>query len=133
MACFVVSMASAALVSVAKHVVANKENKNIVKLDDDSTSNIKWSKKLSYLELGLWGGSFLLLGEHVIHGEVTPFFPFITAMSSKSDTIAMLHEMGTVGVMMSLSVIFTWAIGLGIFKLISYKRRNKKALNIVKE
>ena len=134
MACFIVSAATAAVVSVAKHIVANKENKNIVKLDNDASSNIKWSKKLSYLELALWGGSFLLLGEHIIHGEITPFFPFITAMSNKNDTIEMLHEMGTVGVLMSLSIILAWSIGLLVLKFISYKKRkHEKEIDIVKE
>ena len=134
MACFVVSAATAAAVSLAKHIVANKENKNIVKLDNDASSNIKWSKKLSYLELALWGGSFLLLGEHIIHGEITPFFPFITAMSNKNDTIAMLHEMGTVGVLMSLSIILAWSIGLLVHKFISYKKsKHQKEIDIVKE
>ena len=57
----------------------------------------------------LWGGSALLAFEHVWHGEVTPFFPFLTAASDPESTAVMLQEMGASGVAMALLVTAVWA------------------------
>ena len=56
----------------------------------------------------LWGGSALLAFEHVWHGEVVPWFPFLTAASNPEDAAEMLHEMGTVGVTMAVLVTLVW-------------------------
>lgn len=133
MACFVVSAAAAATVAVAKHIVAKKEDKNVTIVDENSKfgSDTKWSTKLNYLELGLWGGSFLLAGEHLIHGEVSLLPPFLTATKTAEGTTEMLHEMGTVGVIMLASIVVAWAIGVFLFDFISYKKRtSKKVINI---
>lgn len=133
MACFVVSAAAAATVAVAKHIVAKKEDKNVTIVDENSKfgSDTKWSTKLNYLELGLWGGSFLLAGEHLIHGEVSLLPPFLTATKTAEGTAEMLHEMGTVGVIMLASIVVAWAIGVFLFDFISYKKRtSKKVINI---
>ena len=71
---------------------------------------LPWSKKLMILAQLLWGGAFLLCYEHIWHGEVVPFFPFLTAMNDPGDTAEMLHEMGTVGVTMAVIVTVVWAI-----------------------
>ncbi len=135
MACFVVSAAAAATVAAAKHIVAKKENKNVTVVDENSKfgSDSKWSTKLNYLELGLWGGSFLLAGEHLIHGEVSFLPPFLTATKTAEGTAEMLHEMGTVGVIMLASIVLAWAIGVFLFDFISYKKRTSKKVIKVKE
>lgn len=135
MACFVVSTAMAATVTVAKHIVAKKENKEVTKLDENAKfgSDSKWSTKLTFLELALYGGSFLLAGEHVIHGEIVPFPPFLTAASTIEGTSEMLFEMSTVGVAMLLSIIIAWAIGIFLFDFVSYKKRTSKKAIKVKE
>ena len=71
---------------------------------------LPWSKKLMILAQLLWGGAFLLCFEHIWHGEVVPWFPFLTAMNDPGDTAEMLHEMGTIGVTMAVIVTVTWAI-----------------------
>ncbi len=135
MACFAVSAAAAATVAVVKRIVAKKENKNVTVIDENSKfgSDSKWSTKLNYLELGLIGGSFLLAGEHLIHGEVSLLPPFLTATKTLEGTEAMLHEMGTVGVIMLLSIILAWMIGIFLFDLISYKKRTSKKVIKIKE
>ncbi len=135
MACFAVSAAAAATVAVAKHIVAKKEKKNVTTPDENSKfgSDTKWSTKLNYLELGLWGGSFLLAGEHIIHGEVTLYPPFLTATTTPEGTSEMLHEMGTVGVIMLLSIVLAWAIGIFLFDFIAYKKRTSKKIKEIKE
>ena len=71
---------------------------------------IKLSEKLSWLNMMLWGGSVLLLFEHVWHGEVVLWFPFLTAASSPESTQTMLHEIMTVGVGMAVLVTAVWAV-----------------------
>lgn len=58
----------------------------------------------------LWGGVVLLLIEHVWHGEVVPFPPFLTAMGDPTSTVQMLYEMATVGVAMAVLVTVVWFV-----------------------
>lgn len=67
------------------------------------------SRKLGWLNKMLWGGSALLAFEHLWHGEVTPWFPFLTAAANPEDAAVMFHEIATVGVSMSLVVTGVWA------------------------
>jgi hypothetical protein len=52
----------------------------------------------------------LLAFEHFWHGEVVPYPPFLTAMSSPDDTAEMLSEMSSVGVSMAITVTVFWAL-----------------------
>ena len=65
---------------------------------------------MDWLNNMLWGGSALLAFEHVWHGEVTPWFPFLTAASNPADTAEMLHEMATVGVTMAILITIVWGV-----------------------
>lgn len=58
----------------------------------------------------LWGGAILLCLEHIWHGEVVFYPPFLTAMSDAADTAVMLHEMSAVGVSMALLVTAVWVV-----------------------
>lgn len=127
MACFTVTAAAAIGVGVARHIVKHHEEKadptrvDPIKLDDWSTS-----KKLGILELALFGGSFILAGEHLIHGEVSFKFPWLTAVSEGPEAVKeMLTEMGTVGVAMLLSIVGAWAVGLVIRHFILKRRASK--------
>ena len=127
MACFAVSAVAAIGVGAAKYIVKHHEKKTANEPKEYKFgSDIKWSKKLAYLELTLWSGSLLLAGEHVLHGEVTPFPPFLTAMNSQADTIEMLQEMGTVGVAMLFTLVAAWAIGTFIVDLVHHKKHQKQ-------
>ena len=132
MACFVVSATAGVGVAVAKHVIKHHEKKLEIKgIKRENTkfgSDTKWSYKLAILELMLFSGSFLLAIEHILHGEVVPFPPFLTAASNPTDTIEMLHEMSTVGVMMMFALIIAWAIGIIVIDAIKYKKRNSNTL-----
>ena len=115
MACFLVSAAEAAIVTVATQIVIAHENKLLpqFKRETETASahkaeKIPFSRKLRWLSNLLWGGSFLLAFEHVWHGEVTPWVPFLTAAGSPADTAVMLHEMSTVGVAMAVLVTAVW-------------------------
>ena len=67
-------------------------------------------KKLHLLSNFLFSGSILLVFEHFWHGEIVPFFPFLTGARSPEDTYTMLKEMSTVGVSMALLITVIWAI-----------------------
>ncbi len=77
----------------------------------------KWGRKdgfigrhLASLELMLWGGSVMLIVDHVINGELTWRFPFFTALGADGGGAVMLHEMLTVGVPISLVLTAVWAV-----------------------
>ncbi|MEM2902829.1 MAG: hypothetical protein QXO32_08920 [Candidatus Bathyarchaeia archaeon] len=73
--------------------------------------------KLGILNALLWGGAILLAVEHVWHGEVTPWPPFLTAMVTPSDIPIMLHEMALVGTGMSAAITVAWATMLTVSNL----------------
>ena len=115
MACFVVTAAEAVVVTAAAYAVKKTEEKKAaqtgsVKASDltGSDRKIPWSRKLRWLSWLLWGGALLLAYEHVWHGEVVPWFPFLTAMNDPGDTAEMLHEMATIGVTMAGIVTGVW-------------------------
>ena len=109
MACFLVSAAEAVVVKgIEKHeetVEQEKIEKNEAPAEPE---RIPWSRKLKWLSYMLWGGVVLLAFEHVWHGEVVPWFPFLTAMNDPADTSEMLHEMATIGVTMAVLITVTW-------------------------
>ena len=117
MACFLVSAAEAVVVTAAAQITKNNEMKadsqKLAKkaaVETRQEKQLPWSKKLMILAQLLWGGAFLLCFEHIWHGEVVPWFPFLTAMNDPGDTAEMLHEMSTIGVTMAIIVTVTWAI-----------------------
>lgn len=129
MACFVVSAAEAAVVTVLQRREAHKEQaalqtatENVVMDQHEASADacpIPTSRKLSWLSNMLWGGSALLAFEHIWHGEVTPWFPFLTAMSNAEDALAMVREMATAGVCMATLVTVVWAIGCKVVDVIA--------------
>lgn len=124
MACFTVPAAAAIGVAVARHIVKHNEKKAVPSANKDE---MKTSKKLGILELALFGGSFLLAGEHILHGEVTFTFPFLTAINEGPDAVqTMLFEMGTVGVSMALTIVAVWGAAL-LFRKLFLRRRKAKA------
>ncbi|MBR4168735.1 MAG: hypothetical protein IKR47_03270 [Lachnospiraceae bacterium] len=113
MACFLVPTAEAVVTTIATKVIESKERKNL-KAEADTESlhveadKLPFSKKMKWLNNMLWGGSALLAFEHVWHGEVVPFFPFLTAAGDPSSAAEMLHEMATAGVTMAVLVTAVW-------------------------
>ena len=112
MACFIVPAAEAVVVKVAEKVAKSKEEKQVAEGHDSATAEkpvrVPLARKLKWLTYMLLGGAVLLMFEHVWHGEVTAWFPFLTAMSSPEETTEMLHEMATVGVSMAVLITVVW-------------------------
>ena len=111
MACFVVPAAEAAIAAAAKKGAKNAEEKKAKgEKGEVSEFGIPLSVKLRWLTHLLWGGVVLLAFEHVWHGEVVPWFPFLTAMGDPADAAEMFHEMATVGVGMAIMITAVWVV-----------------------
>ena len=124
MACFIVPATEAIVTTVAQKVIKKKEGKNDSK---SSETKLRFSKKLKWLNGMLWGGSGLLAFEHLWHGEITPFFPFLTAANDPADTAEMLHEMATSGSAMAILVTAVWAVvAVAADKITTAQKSEKK-------
>ena len=108
MACFLVPMTEAIVTTVVQKVVENKEKKTGV--NHAEKTGLTWSRRLSWLNKLLWGGTILLAFEHLWHGEIVPWPPFLTAMENPADVAPMLHEVATIGVSMAVLVTIVWGI-----------------------
>lgn len=120
MACFLVPAAEAVATSIAKIEADKKEAAN----KTEQEIKIPFSTKLSWLRNMLWGGAVLLAFEHVWHGEVVPYFPFLTAASNPADKAEMLHEMATVGVTMAVIITVVWVCMLTVASV--FEKRAKE-------
>ena len=135
MACFLDSVVSSAVVKVASKIVEKKENKREIEvsLDGqtvDTVKKIPFSRKLGWLSKLQMGGAVLLAFEHVWHGEVVPWFPFLTATANHADTMEMLHEMATTGLAMVGLTTAVWVGMLLVSSAIEKKAvKEAKALN----
>ena len=126
MACFIVPgteaiVATAVLVAVKHHekklASPSLGGKNAV----ETEKKTPFSKKLGWLCSLLWGGVALLAFEHIWHGEVVPFPPFLTAAADPVSKAEMLHEMGTSGVAMAVLVTLIW-IGMVVISSVLESR-----------
>ena len=132
MACFTVPAAEAVVTTIAGKIIKSKEKKEGLsgavntKPESEGSEKISWSTKIGWLNKMLWGGSALLAFEHVWHGEVVPFFPFLTAVKD-GEASEMLHEMATAGVCMALLVTAAWGIMVGVVSMFEKKSKNKDA------
>ena len=115
MACFTIPAAEAVVTTIIKKTTDKKETTN------------PFIKRMNWLNNMLWGGSALLAFEHVWHGEVTPWFPFLTNAANPADASEMLHEMATSGVAMAVLVTAVWALMVGVSETII--KRSLKAEN----
>ena len=126
MACFLVPATEAVVSTVVTKTLEKKQEK-----EGKEPSSIL--RKMKWLNNMLWGGSALLAYEHVWHGEVVPYFPFLTAASNPTDLSEMLHEMATTGVAMALLVTVVWngmaAVTEILEKYVTHSERKKIGMN----
>lgn len=115
MGCFIAPVTEAIAVTIIKKAISKK----VVSQNSDGTINVSvefkydnpFLKRIDWLSKMLWGGSALLAFEHVWHGEVVAWFPFLTAMETPESTSEMLAEISTVGVSMAVLITAVW-VGL---------------------
>ena len=135
MACFTVPATEAIITTIAEKIIKSKEKKMALsgavntKAESEDSEKISLSTKIGWLNKMLWGGSALLAFEHVWHGEVVPFFPFLTAVEN-GETSEMLHEMATAGVCMALLVTAAWGIMVGIVSMFENKAKDNKSAKL---
>ncbi len=101
MSCFVVPLVQA----VATSVYRKRHQDSIT--DPEASALMR---HLPSLEKMLWGGSVMLIVDHIINGELTWRFPFFTALGSAGGGFVMLKEMLTVGVPMSIVLTAVWTV-----------------------
>lgn len=99
MACFIIPAVTAIIVSITRKIAKSLNEK-------------LWS-----LEAMLWGGVIILLVEHVWHGEIVLWPPFLTAMNSPEEWSIALQEIQVVGLLMTTAVVITWSLIILISRL----------------
>ena len=120
MACFIVPASEAIVTTITAKVMESKEKNTEASTEGHEETKVRFSEKLGWLNKMLWGGSALLAFEHVWHGEVVPFFPFLTAVEN-GETADMLAEMGTAGVGMALLVTAVWGVMVAVSTVMEKK------------
>ena len=133
MACFVVPGTEAIVVTAAA-VLLKKYEQNKVKAQlsagnhTETTGKSGFARKLFWLADLLWGGVILLAFEHLWHGEVVPFFPFLTAATEGSAAVSeMLSEMASVGVLMAVLVTLIWGAMVAVSAVIEKRGNTQRA------
>ena len=101
MACFIVPLVQAVATTVYR-------KRHAAEIAAPGASVLK--NRLPDLEKMLWGGTLMLIVDHVINGELTWRFPFFTALGQEGGGLVMLREMLTVGVPMSLVLTAAWLV-----------------------
>ena len=131
MACFLIPAGEAVVTTIIKKAIKNHEMQaeikqtgtlsaedanedSIVEKAPDLSGKIRLSEKIGWLNKMLWCGSGLLAFEHLWHGEISPFFPFLTAAVSPADAAEMLREMATNGVGMAALVTAVWGVMVAV-------------------
>lgn len=133
MACFIVPAAEAVVTTVITKAAEKKEaDCTQVKAETHvdvpaKPQRMPFVRKLRWLSNMLWGGAILLLFEHLWHGEVVPFPPFLTAASSPAETAEMLGEMSTVGVCMALLITAVWGAMVAVSSIIEKRAASEDA------
>jgi len=112
MACFLVPMGEAIVTSVVQKAVEKRERRAGGAATEER--GLTWSRKLGWLNKLLWGGTALLAFEHLWHGEIVPWPPFLTAMENPADVAPMLHEVATFGTAMAVFVTVLWLVIVAI-------------------
>lgn len=99
MSCFLVPLVQAAATTIYR--------KHLCKTNQDSN----WLKRnIPALEKMLWGGSVMLIVDHIINGELTWRFPFFTALTAEGGASVFWGEILTVGVPMSVVLTLVWIL-----------------------
>ena len=84
MACFTIPMAVAIITTLLSHKFPEKY-------------------RMNWLNALLWGGVAMLIIEHIAHGEIVPYPPFLT-----SGLAEVLPEMLSVGIPMTMVPTMVW-------------------------
>lgn len=123
MACIIAPAVEAIAVSIASKKIKSHEETN------GANMKIPFSRKVKWLSNLLWGGSALLAFEHIWHGEIVPYFPFLTGAMNPADTAAMLQEIATTGITMAAIITAVWS-GMLVVAHMAEKSIQKEQINV---
>ena len=76
--------------------------------------NSPYLQHLPDLEKMLWGGTLMLIVDHIINGELTWTFPFFTSLGQTGGAAIFWREVLTVGVPMALALTAAWGIWVAL-------------------
>ena len=76
--------------------------------------NSPYLQHLPDLEKMLWGGTLMLIVDHIINGELTWTFPFFTSLGQTGGAAILWREVLTVGVPMALALTAAWAVWVAL-------------------
>ena len=109
MACLIIPAISAVVVSSTK----KKANKKY---------HFEWLSGM------LWGGSIMLLVDHIISGEIVWYFPFLTTVQDPSAVPGMIKEILVTGSAMTVAIFVVWGM---MVVAVNYKERITSSVKTV--
>lgn len=138
MACFLVPTTEAIVTTVITKFIEKKEkNQEAQQLEQGvelgTLHKERLSVKLNRLNYLLWGGSVMLAFEHFWHGEIQPFFPFLTAAEDPAELAEVFREMSTVGVGMAVLVTAAWGVLTFVLNKLENAPEDSRVLRKIKE
>jgi hypothetical protein len=100
MACFIAPLVEAIAVTAIRKSGLN--------------GNSPYLQHLPDLEKMLWGGTLMLIVDHIINGELTWTFPFFTSLGQTGGAAILWREVLTVRVPMALALTAAWAVWVAL-------------------
>jgi len=103
MACFIAPMSLAVVTTVFRKKVPE-------------ALHVEW------LNIMIWGGAIMLAVEHIAHGEIILYPPFLTAMQTPAEIPVMLQEMAVVGGSMMIAIVCVWIFMVYVSQRLSVRQ-----------
>ena len=104
MACFIAPMVQALATTAIRKFKKNAGGENAS----------PWLQHLPDLEKMLWGGTLMLIIDHILNGELTWRYPFFTALTEVNGANAMFREILTVGLPMCVVITLAWVVFVAV-------------------
>ncbi|MEM4289387.1 MAG: hypothetical protein QXQ48_03845 [Nitrososphaerota archaeon] len=98
LACFLTPLAAAIILTILDRVVT------------------RW-KRISILNLLMWGGATGLMADHIINGELVPWPPFLTGWNPAAGIYPLIEEILFTGGLITASITALWGTVLIASKL----------------
>ena len=111
MCCFIVPLVQAAATTAYRKRHA-----------DAIRASVSVKHEVPALEKMLWGGSVMLIVDHIVNGELMWRFPFFSALATEG-VGAFLHELVCVGLPMSAALTLVWSV----YALLKTRKRSALA------
>jgi hypothetical protein len=129
MACFVAPATVAIVTTVVRKVVEKNEGVPAARQADRpvAKSSGRWTQRLGWLNTMLWGGTIMLVLDHLLSGELSLSPPFLTAIETPGAVGPMVREILVTGGAMTAAVFVAWAIMIVYVELRARAKRLREA------